>query len=115
VKIDMYQEGEWMATRIHAEPEGTEPAAEILIRVNTGHPNSYAEYGDIASVFTRHFMEHLNAVSDHLIKQLVAEHPDIAEEASMDIFEAARLAGFSVTEAQDMADVVRLDEGGTAG
>jgi hypothetical protein len=115
VKIDMLQEGEWMTTRIHNEPDGTEAGAEILIRVNVGHPNSYEEYGTIATVLTPHFMEHLNAISDDLIKRLVADHPDIAEEASMSIFESARLAGFSVTEAQDMADVVRLDEGRSAG
>ena len=116
MKVFMFMDADgWMNTRLSAEPDGTDKGAEIVIRVNPSHPNSFLEYVDISRVFTVPFMEHLNIVSDRLIKDLVATHPDIAEEASMDIFDAARLAGFSLTEAQDLATVVLLDEGRTAG
>jgi hypothetical protein len=103
--FDIGVRGDWIVTRVRANPEGTEPGAEVLILTNPSWPDSYTEFMTLSSIFTESFMKESGDAMSELIGNLIAEHPEVAEQAKEEVVESARLAGFSEEEAVAISEM----------
>lgn len=105
LSFEIGMKGDWMVTRVRANPEGTEAGAEVLICTNPSWPDSYTEFMALSSIFTESFMKASGDAMAELIGQMIHDNPGVAEEAKADIVETARLAGFSEEEAVAISEM----------
>jgi hypothetical protein len=91
-------------TRVTAAPDGTEPSAWFELVVDIDKPNAYLEFMVLSSILDQEFIKVSNEAMNGFIDSLIEANPGVADLVRDDVYDSARLAGFSEDDAAELRD-----------
>lgn len=91
---------------VFAAVDGTQPSCWIEIHTAVDSPNAYPEWISVSSILTEEFTALANEAMSESVIAALDHHPEIdLEELSNEVYDAARISGFSEEQAHAIAQI----------